>query len=146
MENENSVKLLNALGKNVAMATQSLELIIKDVKEEDFKTYLSKLSDEYNLIFKEIQMLAKAHDVDLKLTTPIEKAQLWTSIKLQTMFNKSTRKFATMIYLGTNMGIPDLIFAISDFGDANKPIVELAKKLKDMEEKSNEDLKIFLSK
>ena len=146
MENENSVKLLNALGKNVAMATQSLDLIIKDVKEEDFKTYLSKLSDEYNLIFKEIQMLAKAHDVDLKLTTPIEKAQLWTSIKLQTMFNKSTRKFATMIYLGTNMGIPDLIFAISDFGDANKPIIELAKKLKDMEEKSNEDLKIFLSK
>lgn len=146
MENENSVKLLNALGKNVAMATQSIDLIIKDVKEEDFKTYLSKLSDEYNLIFKEIQMLAKAHDVDLKLTTPIEKAQLWTSIKLQTMFNKSTRKFATMIYLGTNMGIPDLIFAISDFGDANKPIVELAKKLKDMEEKSNEDLKIFLSK
>lgn len=146
MENENSVKLLNALGKNVAMATQSLDLIIKDVKEEDFKTYLSKLSDEYSLIFKEIQMLAKAHDVDLKLTTPIEKAQLWTSIKLQTMFNKSTRKFATMIYLGTNMGIPDLIFAISDFGDANKPIVELAKKLKDMEEKSNEDLKIFLSK
>lgn len=146
MENENSVKLLNALGKNVAMATQSLDLIIKDAKEEDFKTYLSKLSDEYNLIFKEIQMLAKAHDVDLKLTTPIEKAQLWTSIKLQTMFNKSTRKFATMIYLGTNMGIPDLIFAISDFGDANKPIVELAKKLKDMEEKSNEDLKIFLSK
>lgn len=146
MENENSVKLLNALGKNVAMATQSLDLIIKDAKEEDFKTYLSKLSDEYNLIFKEIQMLAKAHDVDLKLTTPIEKAQLWTSIKLQTMFNKSTRKFATMIYLGTNMGIPDLIFAISDFGDANKPIIELAKKLKDMEEKSNEDLKIFLSK
>lgn len=146
MENENSVKLLNALGKNVAMATQSLDLIIKDVKEEDIKTYLSKLSDEYNLIFKEIQMLAKAHDVDLKLTTPIEKAQLWTSIKLQTMFNKSTRKFATMIYLGTNMGIPDLIFAISDFGDANKPIIELAKKLKDMEEKSNEDLKIFLSK
>lgn len=146
MENENSIKLLNALGKNVAMATQSLDLMIKDVKEEDFKTYLSKLSDEYNLIFKEIQMLAKAHDVDLKLTNPIEKAQLWTSIKLQTMFNKSTRKFATMIYLGTNMGIPDLIFAISDFGDANKPIVELAKKLKDMEEKSNEDLKIFLSK
>lgn len=146
MENENSIKLLNALGKNVAMATQSLDLMIKDVKEEDFKTYLSKLSDEYNLIFKELQMLAKAHDVDLKLTTPIEKAQLWTSIKFQTMFNKSTRKFATMIYLGTNMGIPDLIFAISDFGDANKPIVELAKKLKDMEEKSNEDLKIFLSK
>ena len=146
MENENSIKLLNALGKNVAMATQSLDLMIKDVKEEDFKTYLSKLSDEYNLIFKEIQMLAKAHDVDLKLTTPIEKAQLWTSIKLQTMFNKSTRKFATMIYLGTNMGIPDLIFAISDFGDANKPIVELAKRLKDMEEKSNEDLKMFLSK
>ena len=39
--NENGQKLLNALGKNVAMAVQSLELIMPEVSDENFKKYLS---------------------------------------------------------------------------------------------------------
>lgn len=146
MENEQSLKLLNAIGKNVAMATQSLDIILPDVKDQEFKEYLSKLNGEYNIILTEIQMIAKANDVNLKLTNPIEKAELWTSIKLKTLMNKTTRQFATMVYLGTNMGIPDLIIAICDFGDAKQEIVSLAKKLKDLEEKSNEELKKYLCK
>lgn len=146
MENEQSLKLLNAIGKNVAMATQSLDIILPDVKDQEFKEYLSKLNGEYNIILTEIQMIAKANDVNLKLTNPIEKAELWTSIKLKTLMNKSTRQFATMTFLGTNMGIPDLIIAICDFGDAKPEIVSLAKKLKDLEEKSNEELKKYLCK
>ncbi|MGN1212664.1 MAG: hypothetical protein ACI4TZ_01360 [Christensenellales bacterium] len=146
MENINSEKLLNALGKNLSMAIQSLDIIMPDIDDTEFKNYIAKLNDEYNVIFNELQMIAKANNVELKLTNPIEKAELWTAIKLKTAFNKTTRKFATMIYLGTNMGIPDLIIAICDFKDANAEIVELAKKLKKLEEESNETLKLFLCK
>ena len=146
MENQNSEKLLNAIGKNVAMAIQSLEIILPDIEDEKFKEYISKLNDEYNIIMNEAQMIAKANDINLKLTNPIEKAELWTSIKLKTIMDKSTRKFATMIFLGTNMGIPDLVIAICDFGDANTEVLTLAKKLKEIEEKSDEELKLFLCK
>lgn len=146
MENIKSEKLLNAIGKNVAMATQSLDIIMPDIDDPEFKAYIAKLNDEYNVIFKEIQMIAKANNVELKLTNPMEKAELWTAIKMKTIFNKTTRKFATMIYLGTNMGIPDLIIAICDFSDADNNIIELAKKLKKLEEESNETLKLFLCK
>ncbi len=146
MKNESSEKLLNAIGKNVAMAVQSLEIILPDVQDEKFKEYLSKLNYDYNIIMTEAQMLAKANDMELKMTNPIEKAELWTSIKLKTMMNKTTRQFATMIFLGTNMGIPDLVIAICDFGDASSEIVTLAKRLKEIEEKSDEDLKLFLCK
>lgn len=145
MINEQSEKLLNAIGKNVSMATESLEIILPEL-EYDFKEYISQLNNEYNLIANEIKMIAKANDINLKLTTPLEKAELWTGIKLKTIFDKSTRKYATMVYLGTNMGIPDLIIAICDFKDASPEILELAKKLKDLEEKSNETLKMFLCK
>ena len=144
MENENSQKLLNALGKNVAMAVQSLELILPDIKDEKFKEYISKLNDEYNIVLTEAQMIAKANNMQLKLTNPIEKAELWTSIKLKTLMDKSVRQFATMIFLGTNMGIPDLVIAICDFGDASKEVLTLAKKLKQIEEESDEKLKLFL--
>lgn len=145
MKNEHSQKLLNAIGKNVSMATQSIDLIMPDIKCEKFKEYLSKLNDEYNIILTEANMLAKAHDMDLKMINPIEKAELWTSIKLKTLMDKSTRQFATMVFLGTNMGIPDLIFAISDFDRADKSVITLAKKLKEIEEKSDEQLKLFLA-
>ena len=144
MENENSQKLLNALGKNVAMAVQSLELILPDIKDEKFKEYISKLNDEYNIVLTEAQMIAKANNMQLKLTNPIEKAELWTSIKLKTLMDKSVRQFATMIFLGTNMGIPDLVIAICDFGDASQEVLTLAKKLKQIEEESDEKLKLFL--
>lgn len=146
MKNESSEKLLNAIGKNVAMAVQSLEIILPDVQDEKFKEYLSKLNYDYNIIMTEAQMLAKANDMELKMTNPIEKAELWTSIKLKTIMNKTTRQFATMIFLGTNMGIPDLVIAICDFSDASSEIVTLAKRLKEIEEKSDEDLKLFLCK
>ena len=144
MKNVNSEKLLNALGKNVSMAVQSLELILPEIDDAKFKEYISKLNDEYSIVLTEAQMLAKANDMELKMTNPIEKAKLWTSIKLEMLISKSTRKFATMIFLGTNMGIPDLIIAICDFGDASKEVVELAKKLKQIEEESDEKLKYFM--
>lgn len=146
MNNQHNEKLLNAMGKNVSMATQSLEILLPDIEDMEFKDYILKLNDEYNLIFKEIKMIAKANGFELKLTNPLEKAELWSAIKLKTIFDKSTRKFATMIFLGTNMGIPDLIFAIADFNEANDEIIELAKKLKELEEKSDETLKLFLCK
>ena len=142
--NESSKKLLNALGKNVAMAVQSLDVIMPDVEDENFKSYLSELYDQYSIIMTEAQMLAKANDMELKLTTPLEKVELWTSIKLKSLMDKSTRQFATMIFLGTNMGIPDLVIAICDYNDASKEVISLAKKLKEIEEKSDEDLKLFL--
>ena len=49
-----------------------------------------------------------------------------------------------MIFLGTNMGIPDLVIAINDFNNANADVIKLAKSLKDIEEKSDEKLKLFL--
>ena len=144
MKSEQTEKLLNAISKNVSMAVQSLEIILPDIKSEKFKEYLSKLLDQYNIIKTETQMIAKACDVDLKTTSIVQKAELWTSIKIKSLTDKSTRQFATMIFLGTNMGIPDLVIAINDFNNAKADVIKLAKSLKDIEEKSDEKLKLFL--
>jgi len=143
-QNKETERLLQEISKNVAMATQSLDVIIPMVDDEKFKEYLSKLNDQYNLILSEAKMLADAIDVDLKMISKIEEAELWTAIKMKTMFDKSTRKFAQMIFLGTNMGIPNLIVAICDNKNATNESIVLAKKLKELEETSDETLKMYL--
>ena len=58
MENINSEKLLNALGKNLSMAIQSLDIIMPDIDDVEFKDYIARLNDEYNVILNELQMIA----------------------------------------------------------------------------------------
>lgn len=141
---EQTKNLLQEIGKNVAMAVQSLEIIIPKVQDEKFKEYLSNLNQSYSLIMKETKMMADSIDLDLKLTSPLEKAQLWTSINIKSIADKSTRNFAEMIFLGTNMGIPDLIEAICDNKNASSQAIVLAKKLKEIEETSDETIKLYL--
>ena len=145
-QNKETEKLLQEVGKNIAMATQSLDVIIPMVDDDKFKEYLSELNGRYNVMLDEAKMLASAIDVDLKLTSPLEQAELWTAIKMKTVFDKSTRKFAQMIFLGTNMGIPNLIVAICDNKNASNESIVLAKKLKELEETSDETLKMYLCK
>ena len=145
MENQKETEnVLQEIGKNVAMAVQSIDVILPMVDDDKFKEYLSKLNDQYILIMHETKMLADAIDLDLKMTNPIEKAELWTAIKMKTIFDKSTRKFAQMIFLGTNMGIPNLIVTICDNKNASPESIVLAKKLKEFEETSDETLKMYL--
>ena len=143
--NKETENLLQEIGKNVAMAMQSLDVIIPMVDDDKFKEYLSSLDDKYSLISKEAKMLADAIDVDLKMTNKLEQAELWTAIKMKTIFDKSTRKFAQMIFLGTNMGIPNLVVAICDNKNASNESIVLAKKLKELEETSDETLKMFMA-
>lgn len=144
-KNKETENLLQEIGKNVAMAMQSLDVIIPMVDDDKFKEYLSSLNDKYGLISKEAKMLADAIDVDLKMTNKLEQAELWTAIKMKTIFDKSTRKFAQMIFLGTNMGIPNLVVAICDNKNASNESIVLAKKLKELEETSDETLKMFMA-
>lgn len=145
MDKEQTEKLLNAIHQNLTMAVQSLDTIIAEVKDQEFLTYITKQNEQYNNFLNECLMIASSYDIELKKHT-FEKAQLWISLKMNTMFDKTVRKYARLIYFGTSMGIPDLITAISDFPDASREALELANKIKLAEEDYEMEIKQFISK
>ena len=55
MENINSEKLLNALGKNLSMAIQSLDIIMPDIDDVEFKDYIAENNDGLWYIPEELQ-------------------------------------------------------------------------------------------
>ena len=145
MEIEQTEKLLNAVHENLTMATQSLDMITKEVEDKEFLTYLTNQNEQYSNYLKECEMIAKSYNIELKKHT-FEKAQLWISLKMSTILDKSVRKYAELIYLGTSMGIPDLICAINDFENASDEALELAKNLKLSEEDYEMEIKQFIGK
>lgn len=142
--NEHDLMLLTSIYQNAKTATQSICDILPAVKDKNLKHELSDELTEYELIVKQCEMIAGNRSEELKDNSWFEKAKLWTSIKMTTLTNKSTRHLAEMLLLGTVMGTLQCYKDIADNKKATKELVMLCGKLLSMEEKFFNNLKEFL--
>lgn len=146
MENENvNNLLLNCIYQNTSTAIQSIENCINDIPESQLKKEIEKELTEYKDFSKVTECLADQFGENIKDNNAFEKARLWTSIKMSTIFDKSVRHYAEMFFLGTNMGIVDLIVGMCDNKEANEKIKSLANDLLQMEEKYVHEIKKYIA-
>lgn len=141
---ETDLKLLNAVYQNIKMGVQSINDLLPVVKNEDLKSSLSKELDNYEVLAKECEMLAKAEKLDIKDNNWMEKSKLWLGIKMKTATNKTPQNIAEMLILGSQMGIIDVIKEKSKNKDVSDEIVEIAKKIENMQEDYIQVMKPFL--
>ncbi len=144
-EKELVVDYLNAVYQNCRVGVQSLEDIISKVEDDTFKRKLAKLQDDYAVIAKECELLAKSEDIEpIKDNNWLEKVKLWSSINMSTMSDKSNRKIAELLLMGTFMGIITCIKDEYDHRNVSSDIDELLKRLKTLERDSIEMLLPYL--
>lgn len=144
---EQLTKYLNAIYQNTKTATQSIEDIILKVKDTDLINELSREQDEYSCLVKECENFAKAEKIEgLKDNNWIEKAKLWSSINMGTMFDKTTRNIAEMMLFGTFMGIITCIKDKHDHSEVSNELDEILDKLTEFEKNNIERLIPFLTK
>ena len=144
LEKSKNELLLTSVYQNTQTALQSLDNIMPSIKCETLIKELTNEEAEYNVIAKECEMLAKSEDVNIKDNSMFEKIKLWSSIKMSTLTDKTTTHSAQMLLLGTFMGTLQCIKDLVDYSDADEEIINLCKKLLELEEKNIESLKTFL--
>lgn len=146
MENEKSHDelLLTSIYQNVQTALQSIDNIMPSVKSDALLSELSNEENEYNVLNEECEMLAKSENINIKDNTIFEKIKLWSSIKMSTLTDKSTTHIAEMMLLGTFMGTIQCVKDLTEHSSANEEILNLCKKLQDLEEKNIQNLKNYL--
>lgn len=138
------LELLTSIYQNAKTATQSINDILPAVTEKELKHELSNEITEYELIIKQCEMIAGNRAEELKDNSWFEKAKLWTSIKMTTLTNKSTRHLTEMLLIGTVMGTLQCYKDIADYKNATKELLLLCGKLLSIEEKFFNNLKDFL--
>lgn len=143
-EKSNNELLLTSIYQNVQTALQSLDNIMPSVKCDALASEISKQEDEYNVLSKECEMIAKSDNINIKDNNMFEKIRLWGSIKISTIADKSTAHIAEMLLIGTFMGVVTCIKDQSDHAGADEEIMNLLSKLKTLEEKNIESLKTYL--
>ena len=138
------VKYLTSLDQNMCTALQSIEDLMPKVEDNNLRKELSDEYTNYDIISRECEMIGKSEDIDLKDNTLLEKIRLWSSIKMTTMMDKSTRHIAEMMLLGTVMGLIQCIKDMSDYKGVSSELDDLCQKIGDMEEENYQKLKNFL--
>lgn len=149
MENQiKSKKCEEALAeiyRNANYAMQSIEDILPEVEHEGLKEEIRVQHDGYAQISAKAAKLAKDKGIEMKETGPIQKAMMWSSIKMSTMFDGSRNHIAEMMVRGTVMGITALKTTQSEMpSEPDKEIESLLKELVALEESYEKRLKEFL--
>lgn len=142
---ERTTMYLNAIYQNSKTAIQSIENILEKVEDKNFKAELAKQQDAYYVIAKECEIFAKSEKIeDIKDNTWFEKARLWTSVNMSTMTDKSNRKIAELMLLGTFMGVITLIKDEADHKNVSKELDEILARLKELERNNISKLMPYL--
>ena len=142
---EMMTQYLNGVYQNTRTAIQSIEDILPQVVDEALKKELASEEDRYIALEKECELLAKANKLDgIKDNNWFEKAKLWSSIKLSTMTDKTNRKIAELMLMGTFMGYLTCIKDQADHKDISKEIDEIVNNLKEFERSNIDALIPFL--
>ncbi len=146
MEDKEKVSVyLNAIYQNTKTAMQSIEDIITKAEDKKLIEELSKELDEYSCLARECVNFAKAERIEeIKDNNWIEKARLWSSINMSTMMDKTNRKIAELMLLGTFMGIITCIKDKDDHKDVSKELDEIIDKLYEFERNNIDRLLPFL--
>lgn len=147
MDNKEKITVyLNAIYQNTRTALQSIEEILPKIEHKDLKDEIAREQDEYYVIARECELFAKSEKISgIKDNTWMEKAKLWTSINMSTLTNKTNRKIAELMLLGTFMGIITCIKDESDHKGISKELDEIVQKLKEIERNNITKLIPFLT-
>lgn len=138
------VKLLNFIYQNSQMGVDTIDQLEKIVEDEKFKHYLKEKYEGYCKIHKDAKSKLNNHGYDEKGISSFEKMRTYLMINMQTLTDKSTSHIAEMLMIGSTMGIINAIRNLADYPNASKDIISLMETLKKFEEKSYDDLQLFI--
>ncbi|MBQ9081056.1 MAG: hypothetical protein IJY26_00265 [Clostridia bacterium] len=146
MENKKSnSETLSEIYRNTQLAIQSISDILPEIEDENIKEEILREHEEYEQICAAATLIAKKNGQELKDPNPLKKAMMWSSIKMNTMTDKSTQHIADMMIQGTVMGITSLKKTQTDSrGLLDSEVDSLLKELISLEEGFERKLKAFL--
>lgn len=147
MEIKKSEEILAEIYRNSQLALQSIADILPEAEDTNVREELLRQHEEYEKIGGKAAILAKDKGIELKNPSPIKKAMMWSSIKMNTMTDNSRAHIAEMMVQGTVMGITSLKSTLADVSDdyADEEIRALLEELIEKEERFEESWKNLIA-
>ncbi|MBR5587093.1 MAG: hypothetical protein IKW02_03930 [Clostridia bacterium] len=144
MINQDTIKLLRECDAGVKMGISSIEDVLDNVGEVDFKNLLTKCADEHKKLDKEISALLDKYNDDGKEPAMIAKGMSWIKTNVMLAMNDSDKTVADLMTDGCNMGVKSLNMYLNKYKAADEVSKDITKRLINLEEKLAIDIREYL--
>lgn len=142
--NDYNLKAINDVYKNAHIAMQSISDLLADIPDNQLKSELVWQFNGYKKFIDELSKFMKENDITPKDVSFMQKAMLWSSIKMKTLTNKSRNQIAEMMIKGSVTGINELTAMANEHDNVDENVLPFITKLRDLEEEYQQRLKKFL--
>lgn len=138
------IELLNYIFQNSQMAIISINQIIEISDDKKFIKALKKQVNIYTSINNQAVSYLNKRNMFEKEISSFSKIKTYLMINMQTLTDKTVTHLASMLIIGSTMGVIDTIRNIRSYTDNDYQIINLIKQLHEFEERNIEKLKVFL--
>ena len=95
----------NAIFQNAMVGVQAIRDIDSKTNDVNLKAELDREAREYNRIADKLKQYAKNNGFQLSENNFFEKTRLWMGVNMSTMMDKTPRKIAELMLVGSVMGL-----------------------------------------
>ena len=144
MVEQDTIKLLRECDAGVKMGISSIDDVTKYVRDDGFKSLLTKCKNEHDKLESEIgEELLKYND-DGKEPAVMAKGMSWIKTNVMLSVDASDETVADLITDGCNMGVKSLNKYLNKYEAADEVSKDMAKRLINLEEELCVNIREYL--
>lgn len=139
-----TVKLLRECDAGIKMGISSIDDVIDNVKNDDFKALLKDSKSQHQKLQCEIDTLLDNHNDDGKNPNPIVKGMSWIKTNVMLASDDSDSTIADLMTDGYNMGVKSVSRYINQYRSADEKSKRIAERLVEIELNLINDIRQYL--
>lgn len=141
--NEN-VEMLNYIYQNAEMGRSTIEQILKEVRDLEFRDILKEQLKDYEYVSNRCDSLLNNEGKLPKGIDVMPKIMSYFKIKMDTLKDDTSSHIAEMMINGSTMGVTDITRNLNKYNDVENSTKDLASRLLKIEQDNIEALKPYL--
>lgn len=144
MENNDTVNLLRECNAGVKMGVASIDEVLDNVKNENFKQILIASKERHEDLGNDTRQLLNEYDESGKEPNPMAKSMSWMKTNVMLAMENTDNTVADLMTDGCNMGVKSLNRYLNKYSAADISAKNIAEKLIKIEENLTHDIRCYL--
>ncbi len=144
MVEQDTIRLLRECDAGVKMGISSIEDVLDNIANNEFKDRLTKAKEEHCEIDGKLQKLLENYQDEGKDPNVMAKSMSWIKTNVMMAMNNSDKTVADLITDGCNMGVKTLNKYLNKYKAADENSKNITKELIRSEESLAVDIRRFL--
>lgn len=139
-----TVKLLRECDAGIKMGISSIDDVVDDVENQDFRALLNESRAQHQKLANEIVSLLVEHGDKGKDPDPVAKGMSWIKTNVKMMTDRSDKTVAQLMTDGCNMGVKSLARYLNEYQSADEKSKDITKRLVEIEDRLSTDIRPYL--